>query len=507
MNDQELKKDVDKQLADFIVMTLLVEIGRNTDISPENKNLLNNLCNFLNFNRERLSDLQKLAFEGDIQTQNKNNVPNFEMFFSQIHERITHQFDKQKADNITLKIHGHMNCKEHYSTNQLKSLIFKTNYLRQESTIGNSENKISEFIQSTKDEEFRDLLVEVTEKDWAAELEQFRDKVIDLKVEESVGRDITLNQEKGLKKGAYVGGFLSAIVGLFIGKDLILLASLIAMIGISIVSVFLMGGVGAVVSAILGIIGVIFYSMVLMPLIASGNFLISKTVGIIACAAIGSIVGAGLGVKFLRYRLRQQQPELEKPYRAALDSYILMPNDLLRFWESRVEIYLRERKLRVQTRIREASKTRAECIKIIEELKSLKKDHDPTTENKLLYQASNMAKVIEDAQKVNAILQKLEDKFAAKIEELRVLVTRQEEFERDQYRLQEIQGKVRKVIGKSEEIRENWKEEKSSLQIQIQGMMNAFQNQLLHTKDFVQAEISLKQHTDSKIIKQLDNSL
>ena len=163
--------------------------------------------------------------------------------------------------------------------------------------------------------------------------------------------------------------------------------------------------------------------------------------------------------------------------------------------------------MRVQTRIREASKTRAECIKIIEELKSLKKDHDPTTENKLLYQASNMAKVIEDAQKVNAILQKLEDKFAAKIEELRVLVTRQEQFERDQYRLQEIQGKVRKVIGKSEEIRENWKEEKSNLQIQIQGMMNAFQNQLLHTKDFVQAEISLKQHTDSKIIKQLDNSL
>ena len=105
------------------------------------------------------------------------------------------------------------------------------------------------------------------------------------------------------------------------------------------------------------------------------------------------------------------------------------------------------------------------------------------------------------------ILKKLEDKFAAKIEELRVLVTRQEQFERDQYRLQEIQGKVRKVIGKSQEIRESWKEEKSSLQIQIQGMMNAFQNQLLHTKDFVQAEISLKHHTDSKIIKQLDNGL
>ena len=183
-----------------------------------------------------------------------------------------------------------------------------------------------------------------------------------------------------------------------------------------------------------------------MPLIASGNILISKTVGVIACTAIGSIVGAGLGVKFLRYKLQQKKSELEKPYRDSLSSYVLMPDDLLRFWESRVEIFLRERKSRVQSRIREASRTKAECIKIIEELKELKKTHDPTTENKLLYQVKNMAAVVEEAQKVNAILQKLEDKFAAKIEELRVLVTKQKKYERDQYRLQEIEGKVKRIV-------------------------------------------------------------
>ena len=78
------------------------------------------------------------------------------------------------------------------------------------------------------------------------------------------------------------------------------------MIGVCMVSVILMGGVGAVVAAVLGIVGMTVYSMLLMPLIASGNILISKTVGVIACTAIGSIVGAGLGVKFLRYKLQQK---------------------------------------------------------------------------------------------------------------------------------------------------------------------------------------------------------
>ena len=509
MNNIEFKKLVDEQLADFIMMTLLIEIGKKTNLSSNENSYVDNLCYFLGISKNRLKALQKLVFENEIQILDKTDSFNFDTFFSQIYERIMHQFKENKAASITLQIHKYMVCEEYYSEAKLKSNILHMNSINSDYLVKNVKNdlKISQIIKSTRDEEFRDLLVEVTEKDWAAELEDFRDKVINTKVEELTSKDINSNQEEGLKKGACIGGVLFATVGLFISKNLILLASLIAMIGVCIVSVFLMGGVGAVVSAILGIIGVIFYSMLLMPLIASGNILISKTVGVIACAAIGSIVGAGLGVKFLRYRLQQKKSELEQPYRESLTSYVLMPNDLLRFWESRVEIYLRERKSRVQSRIREASRTKAECIKIIEELKDLKKNHDPTTENKLMYQVKNMAAVVEEAQKVNTILQKLEDKFAAKIEELRVLVTKQKEYERDQYRLQEIEGKVRRIIGKSQEIKDDWSEEKSKLQIQIQGMMNAFQNQLLHTKDFIKAEISLSHHSDSKIIKELDNSL
>ena len=509
MNNLEFQKVVDEQLASFIMMTLLIEIGQKIDFTSDENSYVKNLCHLLGISKDRLNKLQTLVFDNDIQILDKATSFNFDTFFSQIHERFKYQFGQHKAINITLVIHKYMVCEEYYSETKLKSNILNIN-----TTDGvvlkkslKNEMKISQIIKSTKDEEFRDLLVEVTEKDWAAELEDFKDKVINIKVDDLVSKDINTNQEEGLKRGSYIGGLLFATIGLFISKDLILLASLIAMIGVCMVSVILMGGVGAVVAAVLGIVGMTVYSMLLMPLIASGNILISKTVGVIACTAIGSIVGAGLGVKFLRYKLQQKKSELEKPYRESLSSYVLMPDDLLRFWESRVEIFLRERKSRVQSRIREASRTKAECIKIIEELKELKKTHDPTTENKLLYQVKNMAAVVEEAQKVNAILQKLEDKFAAKIEELRVLVTKQKKYERDQYRLQEIEGKVKRIIGKSQEIKDDWGEEKSKLQIQIQGMMNAFQSQLLHTKDFIRAEITLSNHSESEIVKELDNSL
>ena len=68
-----------------------------------------------------------------------------------------------------------MVCEEYYSETKLKSNILNIN-----TTDGvvlkkslKNEMKISQIIKSTKDEEFRDLLVEVTEKDWAAELEDF----------------------------------------------------------------------------------------------------------------------------------------------------------------------------------------------------------------------------------------------------------------------------------------------------------------------------------------------
>ena len=91
-----------------------------------------------------------------------------------------HQFKNKKAASITLQIHKYMVCEEYYSETKLKSKILNMNSTNGDLLIKNVNNevKISQIIKSTKDEEFRDLLVEVTEKDWAAELEDFRDKVI-----------------------------------------------------------------------------------------------------------------------------------------------------------------------------------------------------------------------------------------------------------------------------------------------------------------------------------------
>lgn len=499
-----IKKNVehylDEALIDFIVMSILLDAHRIEVLSKQDQIFLNNLCLGLNVSQSRLFSLRQKV-DSLSYPKIKANQLNLKAFFMEIFERSSHQHDISIAQNIVIKIHELMQCEQVYSSNQLRKNIRESS---KPSSVKSSNLEVEKVIQRTTDEECRELLIEVSEKDWSSELDNFRKGIISLKVAEFVDAHISKNQEKGLHKGAYIGTLLAAVIGLFLGKDLILIASLIAMLAVCTVSLVLMSGIGALLSAVLVIVGIILYSSILLPLMASGSLIISKIIGVVACATIGSAVGAGLGVKYMRYKLLQRKSELEKPQFESLKEYVLMPNDLLRFWENKVEIYLRERKSRIQLRIREASRTRAECLKILDELKDLDDSIEAKTKLDLKSQVKHMGNIIVDAQNVNVVLQKLEDSFASKIEELRALVNKQEKYERDQYRLQEIEGKIRKVIGKSRSIREDWLEEKKNLQIQIEGMMNAFQNQLLHTKDFVHAEIILKSPSESKSIEHIE---
>lgn len=497
-----IAKYIDESLADFILMSILIESGGSNNLKNEDKIYINNLLVGLNIEKSRFSKLrQKVSILNDKLAVDQEL--NLESFFHEIYERISHQYKPHETRAILLHIHHIMKCSESFSKGQLETNIFK-------SKSGNydldQDMQIEKVIQTTSDEECRELLIEVSEKDWSQELENFRNGIIHQKVLDLVESEISANQENSLRKGAYIGAGLAAFIGLFLTNDLILVASLVAMIGVCTTSLLLMGGIGALVSAILGLLGLFLYSFILIPLMTSGGLIISKLVAVVTCAAIGSAVGAGLCAKLVRYQLRKNQTHLERPYREKFKEYVMMPNDLLRFWESKVEIYLREKKSRVQSRMKEASKTRTECLKILDELQELNNPVESETKVDLKQQAENMSKIVLDAQKVNLVLQKLEDSFASKIEELRVLVQRQEKNERDQYRIQELQGKIRRVIDKSQGIRNDWEVEKSNLQIQIQGMMNAFQSQLLHTKDFVEAEIILKKHVSSETLEHIENS-
>ena len=82
MNNIEFKRLLDELLADFIMMTLLIEIGKKTNLASHENSYVNNLCHFLGISKNRLSTLQKLVFESEIQILDKTESFNFDSFFN-----------------------------------------------------------------------------------------------------------------------------------------------------------------------------------------------------------------------------------------------------------------------------------------------------------------------------------------------------------------------------------------------------------------------------------------
>ena len=88
MNNIEFKKLVDKQLADFIMRTLLIEIGKKINLASHENSYVKNLCHFLGISKDRLSTLQKLVIENEIEIFDETDSFNFDSFFLQIHEQV-----------------------------------------------------------------------------------------------------------------------------------------------------------------------------------------------------------------------------------------------------------------------------------------------------------------------------------------------------------------------------------------------------------------------------------
>ena len=80
MNNLEFQKVVDEQLASFIMMTLLIEIGQKIDSTSDENSYVKNLCHLLGISKDRLNKLQTLVFDNDIQILDKATSFNFDTF-------------------------------------------------------------------------------------------------------------------------------------------------------------------------------------------------------------------------------------------------------------------------------------------------------------------------------------------------------------------------------------------------------------------------------------------
>ena len=98
---------------------------------------------------------------------------------------------------------------------------------------------------------------------------------------------------------------------------------------------------------------------------------------------------------------------------------------------------------------------------------------------------------IRDAMELKDALATLHSRFRDKVQELKTLVDKQKDLERQTYLEEELQGRIRKTIKTAHSLQDQWNEEREHLQSEIQGMAQAFQEQLFQSRDFVLAHIHL----------------
>lgn len=282
--------------------------------------------------------------------------------------------------------------------------------------------------------EFRELLVEISQKDWEKELESYRVLIVEKKVDQYFKRDFDLKNKDEIIPWALWGVFLGFVIGTFVSSDAILMGLGVFISTLSFTLVLMLGPLGVFAGILFFAISSVLLSLFFLFLNSLTAFSASLFGGVIS-ALIGGFSGVILHQLSYDYLNKEEIEEKKDVYFDENRDYILSPQELLGFWEGKIQNYLHAQKYKITERIKDLTKKRTECFDIIKEIKldrsSGRRDFLIRLEKKL----EEMNYVLGDAGKLNVLLQSLEDRFLSKISELKVLVEQQEALEREKIKL------------------------------------------------------------------------
>jgi hypothetical protein len=174
-----------------------------------------------------------------------------------------------------------------------------------------------------------------------------------------------------------------------------------------------------------------------------------------------------------------------------MDTSTISPNVMIQFWGEKIETYLHKKKKIVSDKIKETSAARAKCNGLASELRNYKDEESIFSLQRLGERGQELIAIIDDATKVNGVLQKIEDKFVCHITELQTLIERQEEMKRLAKRREELVKQANLLLDGTETALNDWDDGKREIQNELFGMMNAFQRELATTKDTIRIEMNL----------------
>jgi hypothetical protein len=484
-------KDIfqEPNIQEIILEEFLREINRDNRVDPAEKQIFNLIYAGLSISREKFDELKKHVRDTSPKAE-KNNSFSHKRLFQTLKERLS-PYCQQEAQckQILIRIKQIIHWDDSDASSFIDSMFSKTSSPEKQN-------------RSIKDPECLSLLKEIAAKDWKTELEDFRSSLLWMKADDMVSEVFKSLQESELKTSAIIGGIIGAILSLFVGPGGAMFMSLIAGFFLAFALILFFGSWSVSGSSSVAVaLSVIVITPLSAVSLSSLPGIIGTLIHYILPMFFGAVIGAGTAggfwVKWKRYKLEQQREQFRDKEIDKLDNYIMLPEDLLRFWESRIETFIRDRQIIINRKLKELSSTMAECKKTAGELREYKDSEHTKSASALETRAREINETIKDAKHVSILLQKLENHFACKIEELKSMIHARREYERKIERKEILSKKASSLLGQSKKSIEDWHKSKEEMQIQLAGMVDAFQYELSAAKDYIHAEIELSE--DSSI--------
>ncbi|PCJ21574.1 MAG: hypothetical protein COB02_02965 [Candidatus Cloacimonadota bacterium] len=501
------KDNLSPELKEFILGVLLKEIGKDGKIDPFEKTCFSKFVSYFKVSKDRVVFLKK-EFKKTVEIDGSLGALDFKKFFVGIIPKLLEKHSEKETIDLILDLSSLFDCKNILSDNKLIKIIDGLQF-QKNSTVTKPLSKVN---KDNFDPESYELLISICEKDWQQSFEDFEITLKEEKVSDAfslqLANEETLVTSSVLKDVGWggFGFFVGILAALIFGEYYLILTfcGALLLLGTHFIKpvdknrpllessfspLSLLKGVGFLVG---------------IQLLFEGFVELGMSSSIEEALATLSVMSAGFtgyifieGARRLRANTHERlywekKKEFYVDYNKKILDYVLTPFDVIRFWESKVISYLKEQKYVVSLQITKASLDKAECLKTSGELKKMSNSSGEVIQQ-LNQRQKDLSKMINDAKEVNIVIQKLEDSYSEKIIALRVVLEKQKTEEEAPYRQAILQKKAQSLLQSSDVTIEQWETSKNEYQLEITGMMKNFQEQLLHTKDFIEAEISLNQ--------------
>lgn len=340
------------------------------------------------------------------------------------------------------------------------------------------------------DKELKDLFVEIRTKNWEQELESFRHEL----QMESINKKRFSIDFLFKYSQLFIPIFVGLVLGTFISPQTALVLYIIELIILCISLSSLKYKFASILCFFVAIFGGVFLVNSLASILAMSTFSL----------VFRSMIGGGLGILLSWAMLSRYNLELFEvlPFLKSFElqeDFPLEADELLRFWESKMGVYIEKKQVDLKDRLKSIYQKKEEINHLLLELNQYNDSSDLEVKKNLQTALRKAQSTENDLVNITETLHMMKEGFLHKISQLKSLVEEKKLLEERQQKRKTLHLRISQALSYNEKETTTWELEKKEMQIELRSIMNVFRDQILQSGDFFQAQMDLVEQKGNQI--------